>query len=221
MQIVKQTAAGERFYCLHNGTFKIFPKWLITAIAILLIPAPEAFAQFGKNKVQYDNFDWQVLKTEHYDIYYYGKERPMVLDAARISERAYTRFSEMLNFKHRRRIPLILYASQSDFQQTNVLPGDISEGIGGVNEFLKRRVLLPFTGSWKDFEHVLTHELAHAFQIDVIWGSSTPVANPFAYSPPLWFIEGMVEQLSLNEMTSYTEMWLRDASLSGYLMTLE
>jgi len=192
MQIVKQTVAGERFYCLHNGTFKISPKWLITAIAILLIPAPAAFAQFGKNKVQYDNFDWQVLKTEHYDIYYYEKERPMVLDAARISERAYTRFSKMLNFKHRRRIPLILYASQSDFQQTNVLPEDISEGMGGVNEFLKRRVLLPFTGSWKDFEHILTHELAHTFQIDIIWGSATPVSNPFAYSPPLWFIEGMV-----------------------------
>ncbi|MBN2290606.1 MAG: PD40 domain-containing protein [Candidatus Glassbacteria bacterium] len=199
----------------------MLPKWLFPAIALLLVPAPEASAQFGKNKVQYDNFKWQVLKTEHYDIYFYEKERPMVLDAGRLAERAYLRYTKMLNFKPRRRIPLILYAGQSDFQQTNIMAGEVGEGTGGANEFYKRRVLLPFTGSWKDFEHVLTHELAHAFQIDIIWGNATPVANPFAYSPPLWFIEGMVEQLSIDGMNPYTEMWLRDAALSGYLMTLE
>lgn len=196
-------------------------RLLLLAALLSLAAAGPAAAQFGKNKVQYKNFEWQVLQTEHFDIYFYEKERDMVLDAARLSERAYTRFSRMMNFTHRRRIPLILYASHNDFQQTNVLPGDINEGIAGVNEFVKKRVLLPFTGSWKDFEHTLTHELAHAFQIDILWGDATPLANPFAYSPPLWFIEGMVEQLSLDGMTPNTEMWLRDAALSGYLMTLE
>jgi Tol biopolymer transport system component len=190
-------------------------------LALSLLATGSAFSQFGKNKVQYDKFDWKVLKSEHFDIYFYEKERPMVLDAAKIAERAYTRYSKILNFKPQRRIPLILYASFADFTQTNVLPQEISEGLGGVNEFMKKRVILPFTGSWKDFEHVLTHELAHAFQIDILWGESTPVSNPFAFMPPLWFIEGMVEQLSIGEMTVNTEMWLRDAALNGYLMTLE
>jgi len=191
-------------------------------LAVLsIVPLSTVQAQFGKNKVQYKDFEWQVLETEHYDIYFYKKERQMVLDAARLAERAYTRYSRMLNFNLRRRIPLILYASHNDFQQTNVLPEDVNEGLAGVNEFTKRRVLLPFTGSWKDFEHTLTHELAHAFQIDILWNDATPLANPFAYSPPLWFIEGMVEELSLDGMTADTEMWLRDAALSGYLMTLE
>ena len=214
-------------YWINNiyATTGKLKSFLISAIAISAIvamgyPSP-VYAQFGKNKVQYREFDWKVLKTEHFDIYFYEKERPMVVDAARIAERAYTQYSQMLNFKHRRKIPLILYASQSDFQQTNVLPGDISEGIAGVNEFLKRRMVMPFTGSWKDMEHTLTHELAHAFQIDIIWGEGAPVANPFAYSPPLWFIEGMVEELSLGKMTTDTEMWLRDAALAGYLMTLD
>ncbi len=221
MQTMKHSLAGSGFFSRRTGSLKVLRKWLIASFALLLMLAPETAAQFGKNKVQYKNFDWQVLKTEHFDIYFYQKERAMALEAARLAERANIRFTKMLNFKHRRRIPLILYSSTSDFQQTNVLPGDISEGTGGVNEFLKRRVLLPFTGSWKDFEHVLTHELAHTYQVDIIWGSATPVSNPFAYSPPLWFIEGMVEQLSLDGMTTYTEMWLRDAALSGYLMTLE
>jgi len=206
---------------LKRAACSNFAAALILGVGILLNPVSEVYAQFGKNKVQYKNFDWQVLKTEHFDIYFYEKERPMVLEAARLSERAYLRYSKMLNFKPSRRIPLILYASQSDFSQTNILPGEIGEGVGGVNEFLKKRVLLPFTGSWKDFEHVLTHELAHAFQIDILWKESTPVSNPLAFMPPLWFIEGMVEQLSISGMNSNTEMWLRDAALSGYLMTLE
>ncbi len=199
---------------------RLFRTVLFLAL-LSLLPAASSRAQFGKNKVQYKDFQWQVLSTEHYDIYYYKKERRMVLDAARLAERAYTRYSRMLNFNLHRRVPLILYASHNDFQQTNVLPEDVNEGLAGVNEFVKRRVLLPFTGSWKDFEHTLTHELAHAFQIDILWNDAAPLANPFAYSPPLWFIEGMVEELSLDKMTPDTEMWLRDAALSGYLMTLE
>ncbi len=202
------------------GLFKA-ARMLIILLALSLLAAGSAYSQFGKNKVQYDKFAWEVLKSEHFDIYFYEKERPMVLDAAKLAERAYTRYSKILNFKPQRRIPLILYASFADFTQTNVLPQEISEGLGGVNEFMKKRVLLPFTGSWKDFEHVLTHELAHAFQIDILWGESTPVSNPFAFMPPLWYIEGMVEQLSIGEMTVNTEMWLRDAALNGYLMTLE
>ncbi len=196
-------------------------RLLIALFALCALTAGGVYAQFGKNKVQYDKFNWTVLKSEHFDIYFYDKERTMVLNAARMAERAYTRYSKILNFKPQRRIPLILYASFSDFTQTNVLPQEISEGLGGVNEFLKKRVILPFTGSWKDFEHVLTHELAHAFQIDILWGESTPVSNPFAFTPPLWYIEGMVEQLSIGKMTVNTEMWLRDAALNGYLMTLE
>ncbi|HUU29103.1 MAG TPA: DPP IV N-terminal domain-containing protein [archaeon] len=205
----------------NRELIKTFLSLVVLGFAFAALFPGEVSAQFGKNKVQYKKFDWQVLKSEHFDIYFYGKERPMVLDAAKISERAYLRYSKMLNFKPKRRIPLMLYASHSDFSQTNILAGEIDEGLAGVNEFLKKRVILPFTGSWKDFEHTLTHELAHAFQIDVIWGDITPMYNPFSFMPPLWFIEGMVEQLSLDGMTPYTEMWLRDAALSGYLMTLE
>ena len=198
-------------------------RWVFALIAgaclFSSIPS-DSFGQFGQNKVQYKSFQWQVLKTEHFDIYFYEKERPMVLDAAKMAERAFTRYSNVLNYKPKRRIPLILYASHSDFSQTNVLPEEVDEGLAGVNEFMKKRVILPSTGSWHDFEHVLTHELAHAFQIDILWGDTTPISNPFAFSPPLWFIEGMVEQLSIDDMTPNHEMWLRDSALNGYLMSL-
>jgi Tol biopolymer transport system component len=182
---------------------------------------PAAAQYFGRNKVQYQVFDFQVLRTRHFDIYFYPSEREAVFDAARMAERAYARISRILQHEFDERKPIILYASHSDFQQTNVLPGFISEGTGGVTEFLKKRVVLPFTGSYAEFEHVLTHELVHAFQIDVITRSALAGVNPFAFQPPLWFMEGMAEYLSIGRVDPHTHAWVRDAVVSGYLRSVE
>jgi Tol biopolymer transport system component len=117
--------------------------------------------------------------------------------------------------------PLIIYASHSDFQQTNVFPFDIGEGTGGITEGLRDRVVLPFTGSMKEFDHVLTHELVHSFQFDILrLGALSRGANPFANQPPLWFVEGMAEYLSIGKIDPHTAMWLRDGALSGYLTSI-
>ena len=65
------------------------------------------------------------------------------------------------------RQPLVLYASHPDFEQTNVVGGMIGEGTGGVTEGLKRRVVLPLAGTLAETDHVLGHELVHAFQYDI------------------------------------------------------
>jgi len=138
-----------------------------------------------------------------------------------MAERSYARLSKVLGYEMTRPIPLILYASHTDFQQTNISSHLISEGTGGVTEFLKRRVFLPFTGSYSELEHVLTHELVHAFQVEILFGPGGNVlANPVAFQPPLWFMEGMAEYLSIGGTDVHTQMWLRDASLQGYLTPL-
>ncbi|NNE09482.1 MAG: peptidase S9, partial [Gemmatimonadetes bacterium] len=200
---------------------RLFRSIVLSLFAALLLSAPAGAQYFGKNKVQYRDFDWAVIKTEHFEVYYYETGKQVALDAARMAERSYRQLSKRLGYKMVRPIPLILYASHSDFQQTNVSQGLISEGTGGVTEFIKRRVFLPFTGSYAELEHVLTHELVHAFQVEILWGSSGSVlANTLGFSPPLWFMEGMAEYLSVGEVDVHTKMWLRDAALQGYLIPI-
>ncbi len=177
-----------------------------------------AHAQFGKNKVQYKDFDWYTIETEHFDIYYYLEEEESARIAARMAERGYERLSRILNHEIEDRIPVIVYASHSDFQQTNITSGLISEGTGGITEFAKRRVFLPFTGSYGEFDHVLVHELVHAFQVDLMYSGAA--GNPFAFQPPLWFMEGMAEYLSIGGVDPNTEMWLRWSALEGQLIPL-
>ena len=191
----------------------------LAALALPLLVADTASAQyFGRNKVQYRAFDFQIIKTEHFDVYYYDREREAALDAARMVERAYGRVSRVLQHEFRERKPLIVYASHTDFQQTNAVWGNLDESTGGVTESAKNRMILPFTGSYADFDHVLTHELVHGFQYDVMFRHG-PVgeANPFTARLPLWFMEGMAEYLSIGRIDALTHAWLRDAVLSGYM----
>lgn len=197
--------------------------WLAAALAALLVPGTARAQYFGQNKVQYRNFDFQIIRTDHFDVYYYARERPAAMDAARMAERGYARLSRILNHEWRERVPLILYASQSDFQQTNVVQEDLGEGTGGVTEVFKHRMVLPFTGSYADFEHVLQHEMVHAFQYDVFARGRAGAALQALtqINPPLWFMEGMAEYLSLGPVDPHTAMWLRDAALEGNLPTIE
>jgi Tol biopolymer transport system component len=195
---------------------------LLPALLLAVVVAPATAQYFGQNKVQYRSFNFQSIQTEHFDIYYYPDERGGALDAARMSERAYARLSRILHHQFQSRKPIILYASQSDFQQTNVVDAS-GEGLGGVTEFFKHRAVLPFTGSYAEFEHVLQHEMVHQFQYDV-YSRGRPgagVQTLVAVNPPLWFMEGMAEYLSRGPIDPETAMWLRDAALEGHLPSIE
>ncbi|HEX6105690.1 MAG TPA: BamA/TamA family outer membrane protein [Gemmatimonadales bacterium] len=197
---------------------------LAPALLLLLAGTPAALAAqyFGRNKVQYTNFDFKVIQTEHFDVYFYEREREAAMDGARMAERAYAKLSKVLNHEFRERKPIILYASHSDFLQTNATEVG-GEGTGGVTDFARNRAVLPFTGSYGDFEHVLIHEMVHQFQYDV-WSrgrAGAGLATLIAIAPPLWFAEGMAEYLSQGPIDPETAMWLRDASLEGKLPTID
>jgi Tol biopolymer transport system component len=174
--------------------------------------APAAAQYFGRNKVQYKKLDFQVLKTEHFDIYFYPEEREGIDIAARMAERWHARLERVLAHQLRGRQPLVLYASHPDFEQTNAIEGELGEGTGGVTEGLRRRIVLPLGGPLADTDHVIGHELVHAFQFDITTGPNSPPGQNGAERLPLWFIEGMAEYLSLGPIDPNTAMWLRDAA---------
>ena len=107
----------------------------VVGAAALLVARPAEGQYFGQNKVQYRSFPFKVIQTEHFEVYFYDEERPAALDAARMAERAYARLSRVLHHKFQARKPIILYASHTDFEQTNAIEGDLGEGTGGVTEF--------------------------------------------------------------------------------------
>ena len=78
---------------------------------------------FGRNQVQYESFDFEVLQTEHFNIHFYPEEREAVQLAGILAERWYARLSRLLNHKLRGRQTIIYYASHPHFMQTNAIGG--------------------------------------------------------------------------------------------------
>ncbi|HEX5716989.1 MAG TPA: peptidase S9, partial [Thermoanaerobaculia bacterium] len=143
----------------HPASRRLAVPFGIALFALLCLPSLLPAQYFGRNKVQWESFDWQVLKTEHFDIYYYPEEEAAVRDTARMAERWYARLRQVFERDFLERKSIVLYADQSDFQQTTVVRGLIGQGTGGVTEGLRTRVVLPLTGNYEDTDHVLGHEL--------------------------------------------------------------
>lgn len=188
-------------------------------VAASLVPAPAAHAQyFGRNKVQYDRFDFRVVRTPHFDVHFYPAESLATADAMRMAERWYARHVALLRQEYDRN-PLIFYADPPDFQQTNVIEGFIGQGTGGVTEGARERVIMPFTGSYAETDHVLGHELVHVSQYRIALGMRGGLQN--LNRVPLWVIEGMAEYLSVGRADPNTAMWLRDALRRDDLPTMQ
>jgi len=192
----------------------------VCLVLLLVLPSAATAAQyFGRNKVQYRTFDFQVLATEHFDIYYYPEEAEAARIVARMAERWYARLSRFFTHELRGRQPLVLYAAPAHFKQTNAVEGAIGEGTGGLTEALKRRIVLPMAGSLADTDHVMGHELVHAFQFDITGNDPRELefSLPDILQYPLWFAEGMAEYLSVGPLDATTAMWMRDAAITEKL----
>ena len=193
-----------------------------TALLILVgvVLAPTADAQyFGKNRVQYEVFDFKTLETEHFVFHFYPAEEAAVKDAARMAERWYDRHTEIFLHRFDEKKPIIFYANDADFQQTNVARQPLGPGTGGFTESLRERVVMPFTASYGETNHVLGHELVHSFQYDL--GLNADSLNIQLGNLPTWLIEGMAEYLSVGRRSSHTAMWMRDAVRRDTMPTFE
>lgn len=191
-------------------------------LALLLIVPAVSKAQFyfGKNKVQYTQFDWQVMETEHFRIYFYSEEEEIAQIAADIAEGYYPTLAAKFKHEIYRKIPLIIYSSPNYFTQTNVTWSILPESVAGFTEFLKGRVVVPFHGSYHDFAHVIRHELVHVFQISKLRSIMTISVQQRMASPPLWFIEGQAEYWS-TEWDSEADAIVKDMVLSGNLYSID
>ena len=192
-------------------------RLMVPALLLVAAASPLHAQYFGRNKVQFETFDWRVLNTPHFGVHFYPQEEEPARDAARMLERWYSRQSSLLRHELTKK-SVILYANHPDFQQTNVIGGSISEGTGGVTESGRTRVVLPLTGVYADNDHVLGHELVHVFQYDI--AGRSPGGIQTISRLPLWVVEGMAEYISIGREDPHTAMWLRDAAFRDDLPTI-
>ena len=194
---------------------------LVASLFLLgLLGAPAGGAQgFGRNKIQYDGFDWHVLRTEHFDVYYYPDAEDLAAIGAETAEEVYDELETRFDFSLTERVPLVFYATNLHFKQTNTIGGFIPDGVGGFFEFLKGRVVIPADGNVHRFRRVIRHELVHVFTFNKLARVLRDHRQRVDRVLPLWFTEGLAEYWS-GEPDFQHEMILRDAVASNFFVPL-
>lgn len=174
---------------------RLLPAALCSLLALAL-SAGEAVAQtdfipyFGKNRIHYDTFRWHIYTTDHFEIYYYPEMEQHLERAASYAESAYQHVSTELKHELGFKVPLVLFKTHSEFQQQNVAPMEVPEGVAAFAEPQRERMVLPIDEPPDQLYRLITHELTHVFQFDIIPRSL--VRRGF----PLWIDEGMADYMA-------------------------
>ncbi|MGC8824258.1 MAG: hypothetical protein ACP5PZ_06645 [Bacteroidales bacterium] len=196
--------------------FRIIISWVAIVIGI---PLKGQYFN-GPNKPDYKIFEYKVFTTPHFEIYHYFNNDSVIKSLALTAEKWYERHQMIFRDTFKEKNPVIIYANHADFQQTNAISGVIGVGTGGVTESLKNRVVMPVMESAAQTDHVLGHELVHAFQYHLLLSEDSSQLRSVR-NLPLWMVEGMAEYLSIGSMDPHTAMWMRDALLNNDFPSLE
>ncbi len=128
-----------------------------------------------QQKIQWDRpGKIQVLETDHFSVYMAEEEEALASRIARIAEEWYPRLEARMGIRYDslagggKKIPLIGYTSSTRFQTTNTSPGFVGEGVQGFFDLIRGRIVIPVTGSNELLEHVIRHEMVHAFTLPLI-----------------------------------------------------
>ncbi|NBC82259.1 MAG: tolB protein precursor [Bacteroidetes bacterium] len=192
----------------------------IVLCLLLVATLTQAQNYFGRNKPGYKSFDYEVYETPNFNIYHYFTNDSILNQLALSTEQWYDIHQRVFRDTFDQRNPIIFYQNHLDFQQTNAIMGNIGIGTGGVTEALKNRVIMPVTESFAQTDHVLGHELVHAFQYNALLQRDSLGLQDVG-NIPLWMVEGMAEYLSIGSEDAHTAMWMRDAILSNDFPTLD
>lgn len=188
-------------------------------VSLLLLPT--AGLPFGKNKVVRDSFEWTVLHSVHFDVHYPAGMDAVGLAAMRVSEEAYRHTAVALRHEMSTVIPVVVFPSSVSFQENRVIDSIMGDSVGGFTEFFKGRIVVPFSADPDQFRHVLSHEIVHAFEYDLLFsGKSFPMFGLAFSGVPLWVMEGLAEYVSSGYERSCDEV-MRDLIVNEKYATLD
>ncbi|MFO0582921.1 MAG: BamA/TamA family outer membrane protein [Anaeromyxobacter sp.] len=184
----------------------------------------------GQNKVAWYDFEWEYVDVPApgggrggIRLYYYKSALAQAQRALPAIQSAYARLVDQFAYQPTKRIPYFLYATQREFQATNIFQiGESTLGVTSNQSDL--RMLVPYFGDHSKFIEVSTHEMVHQFMIQKLNDAAEAEdLGSLANVLPLWFTEGIAEYYTKGGLDIETEGYLRDLVWNpdpseGYMM---
>ncbi|PKK36970.1 hypothetical protein BWI96_08805 [Siphonobacter sp. SORGH_AS_0500] len=189
-----------------TNTFKVslLSGLLLGAVTVQAQVYMPTMEEFGKNRIQRERYDWQVLTTSNFEIYFHGNSRSLATYTAQMAESEFDRITDLLSYTPYSRTKIFLYDSPADLKQSNI--GVSLNSIAEIREenLSKSRVQIAFTANHMEFRKQLAKEVSSVFVYDMLYGGSLKDAlqSQLLLSLPEWFISGITAYVA--------EGWSRD-----------
>jgi hypothetical protein len=165
---------------------------------------------YNKNRIKFNHFNWHTYTTDHFEIYYYPEIEQHLERVASYAESAYQTVSADLKHDLAFKIPLIIYKTASEFQQQNVDPGELPEGVLAFAEPYRDRMVMPIDEPSDALYRLITHELTHIFEFDII------PRTLLRRGLPLWVDEGLSDY-ETGYWNPFDLMSVRDAAIADII----
>ncbi|QJW91333.1 hypothetical protein HNV11_19090 [Spirosoma taeanense] len=171
--------------------------------------------RFGKNRIQYQNFDWKIIRTANFEIYYYQDGSQIANLTAQYAESEFDRITELLGYTPYNRVKIFLFNSPQELAQSNI--GLNTQGGLSSRELdlSKSRVELAFTGDQISFRRQIIRDVSMLFVYDMLYGGSLKDAlqSSLLLTLPDWFMPGIAAYIAEGNSLELDD-YMRDVSLT-------
>lgn len=201
-------------FCKHIYLFICFFS-IEFAFAQQYLPTTE---EFGKNRIQYKNYNWKSLTTNNFEIYFYQDGQQTATLAAQYAEAEFERITDLLGYTPFSRTRIFVFNSVEDIKQSNiglsVLEGEDAKEIN----LSKSRVLLAFNGNQVEFRKKLVRGIAGVFVYDMLYGGSLKetLQSSLLLTLPDWFMAG-IESYIAEGWSEEMDNFMRDEAINKRL----
>jgi len=170
---------------------------------LVVLPTIFVFAQqtrevFGKNRLQYVDFDWKYYSSVNFDVYYYGKGGKSARKATEYLEEEFERITDIVGYSPYFKAKIFIYNSTSEMQQSNVGVNSESHRLGGQTDFVNTYVEIANPGTMIGLKQELVMGLSELILNDMLFGGSLTDMwqNTYLMSLPDWFVNGAIAYLA-------------------------
>lgn len=171
---------------------------------------------FGKNRVQYDYFEWKYFRYNQYETYYYTGGKELAIYAAKVARKHIKDQEDFFEYDLKDKIQFIVYNKQSHFKQSNVGLSLENGEIGGITNIMGSKVYIYFNGDHADFNRQIKEGIAQVLINQQVFGANwrQVVKNSSLFSIPEWYNKGLTSYMS-EKWSPEIENSVRDGITSG------
>ena len=189
--------------CFHLKCGRII--LLLLVLGLLVQPAFSQFynghqMRFGKNRVQFDEFEWYYYRYPQFDTYFYAGGSDMAEMASAIATEMIPQLETFFDHKLEKRMILVMFQNLSDFRQSNIgLNTDVDEyNIGGTLKVIDNTAFVYMEIDRQKFREQVVAAISSIILNEIIYGSNikNKIANNTLIGMPEWYTSGLVAYLS-------------------------